>query len=250
MTQHDETVPPAVPVAANRRGWVIAGGAFAVAAVGIVATGGPFACTDVPTAPALALSVAATPVNEPPTVNAANPAAEEIARGFLDAYATFDAQKAMTYVADEADLTGVNRCPGSGEHRRAVADALPPSRPWVTYRPSPRVRRPPSGPTRASSAITTSAPSGLHQIGRVPFSGSSFVFTVRDGYFDRPSFAAMEPGQVRTADGGALRGVGLLDVPEGRRRHVPGRDAVQGASGSRRSRSVSGSGTLASTWRK
>ena len=48
--------------------------------------------------------MATTPVNEPPTVNPADAAAEEVARGFLDAYAAFDAQKAMTYVADDADL--------------------------------------------------------------------------------------------------------------------------------------------------
>ena len=52
--QDDEGVPPAVPVAASRRGWVIAGGAFTVAAVWIVATGG-FARTDAPPASGPAL---------------------------------------------------------------------------------------------------------------------------------------------------------------------------------------------------
>ena len=49
-TQDDESVPPAVAVAASRRWGVIVGGAFAVAAVWIVATGGPFALTEAPTA--------------------------------------------------------------------------------------------------------------------------------------------------------------------------------------------------------
>jgi hypothetical protein len=79
----------------------------AVAAVWIVATGGPFGRTDAPTAARPALTVATTPANEPPTVSPTDAAAEEVALGFLDAYAAFDAQKAMTYVADEADLTGV-----------------------------------------------------------------------------------------------------------------------------------------------
>ena len=61
MTQDDETVPPAVPVAASRRGWVIAGGAFAVAAVWIVATAVPFALTAAPTASGPALDVATQP---------------------------------------------------------------------------------------------------------------------------------------------------------------------------------------------
>ena len=105
--QDDESVPPAVPVAANRRWWAIAGGAFAVAAVWVVATGGPFARTNAPIASGPAFAVATTPVNEPPTVNPADAAAEEVARGFLDAYAAFDAQRAMTYAADDADLTGL-----------------------------------------------------------------------------------------------------------------------------------------------
>ena len=92
-----------MPVATSRRWWVIAG-AFAVAAVWVVATGGPFARPDAPIASGPASAVATTPVNQPPTVNPADAAAEEVARGFLDAYAAFDAQKAMTYVADDADL--------------------------------------------------------------------------------------------------------------------------------------------------
>jgi hypothetical protein len=103
-TQDGGSVPPAVPVAANRRWWVIACGAFAVAAVWVVATGGPFARTDASIASGPASAVATTPVNDPPTVNPADAAAEEVARGFLDAYAAFDAQEAMTYVADDADL--------------------------------------------------------------------------------------------------------------------------------------------------
>src|SRR6185436_1324517 len=64
MTQDDESVLPAVPGAASRRGWVIACGAFAVAAIWIVATGGPFARLDAKTASGPALAVATTPVDE------------------------------------------------------------------------------------------------------------------------------------------------------------------------------------------
>jgi hypothetical protein len=49
-TRDHERVPPAVAVAASRRWGVIVGGAFAVAAVWIVATGGRFVRTDAPTA--------------------------------------------------------------------------------------------------------------------------------------------------------------------------------------------------------
>jgi hypothetical protein len=113
--QDDESVLQAVPAAASRRWWVIAGGAFAVAAVWVVATGVPFARTDALIASGPGSAVGATPVNEPPTVNPADAAAEEVARGFLDAYAAFDAQRAMTYVADDADLRNlIDPAPGSG----------------------------------------------------------------------------------------------------------------------------------------
>jgi|SoimicmetaTmtHPB_FD_contig_31_8290328_length_1039_multi_4_in_0_out_0_3 hypothetical protein len=42
-----------------------------------------------------------------PTVNPADAAAEGVAMGFLDAYGAFDAKTAMTYVAADADLTGL-----------------------------------------------------------------------------------------------------------------------------------------------
>ena len=68
----------------------VVGIAVFVAAVWIVTTAGSFDRTT-------------TPADEP-TVNPADAAAEEVALGFLDAYAAFDAQEAMTYVADDADL--------------------------------------------------------------------------------------------------------------------------------------------------
>ena len=187
MAQDDESVPPAVPVAASRRRvgdrWRCLRGGGGLDRC----DGWAFARTDAPIASGPASAVATTPVEEPPTVNPADASAEEAALGFLDAYAAFDAQKAMTYVTDNADLTGVIDATGSGEHRGAVADALHAQGCRATNRRSPRVRRPPSGPTRASSAITTSTPLGSDQIGRGPFSGSYFVFTVRDGAIVRAS---------------------------------------------------------------
>ena len=186
MTQDDETIPPAVPVAASRRGWVIAGGAFAVAAVWIVATGGPFARSDAPTASGPTLAVATTAVIGPPTVNPADASAEEAARGFLDAYATFDAEKAMTYVADDADLKGVidAQVPASTEGLSLMLSLLK----AVGY-----VQTVTSCEAAAFGSGTSVVCDydfcalGSHQIGRVPFSGSSFVFTVRDGAIVRAS---------------------------------------------------------------
>ena len=151
--------PAAVPVAASRRGWLIAGGAFAVAAVWIVATGGPFARTDAPTASGAALAAATKPVYEPPTVNPADASAEEAALGFVDAFATFDAQKAMTYVNDEADLTGVidAQVPPNAEGLSLMLSRLK----AVGYNQTvTSCETADLGPTRASPAISISTPSG------------------------------------------------------------------------------------------
>src|SRR6266550_5143362 len=48
-----------------------------------------------------------TPANEPSAVSAPDPAAEQIARSFLGAFGAYDAETAMTYVAADADLTGL-----------------------------------------------------------------------------------------------------------------------------------------------
>ena len=189
MTQDDESVPPAVPVAASRRWWVIAGGAFAVAAVWVVATGGPFARTDAPTASGPAFAVATTPVNEPPTVNPAHAAAEEVARGFLDAYAAFDAQKAMTYVADDADLRDLidvsRQVPANAEGlslRLSLLQAMGVELTVTSCEATP-----------IGSDTSVVCDSVFHairsdQIGRGPFSNSPFVFTVRDGAIVRAGF--------------------------------------------------------------
>jgi hypothetical protein len=184
--QDDESVLQAVPAAANRRWWVIAGGAFAVAAVWVVATGGPFARTDALIASGPGSAVAATPVNEPPTVNPADAAAEEVARGFLDALAAFDAQKAMTYVADNADITGIinPQVPADTEGLSLMLSMLEASGSKLIL---------PSCETAALGSDTSVVCDfDFHLIrsdliGRGPFSGNSYVFTVRNGAIVRAS---------------------------------------------------------------
>ena len=195
-TQDGESVPPAMPVAANRRWWVIAGGAFAVAAVWVVATAGPFARTDAPTASGPAFAVATAPVNEPPTVNPADAAAEEVARGFLAAYAAFDAQEAMTYVADDADLRSLvdvsNQVPANAEGlslRLSLLQAMGYELTVTSCEAAP-----------IGSDTSVVCYSFFHairsdQIGRGPFSNSPFVFTVRDGAIVRAGFSSEPPGQ-------------------------------------------------------
>ena len=188
MAQEDERVPPAVPVATSRRWWVIAG-AFAVAAVWVVATGGPFARPDAPIASGPASAVATTPVNEPPTVNPADAAAEEVARGFLDAYAAFDAQKAMTYVADDADLRNLidvsHQVPANAEGLSLRLSLLQAMGVELTVTSCEAA---PIGSDTSVVCESVFHALGSDQIGRGPFSNSSFVFTVRDGAIVRVAF--------------------------------------------------------------
>ena len=174
MAQDDESVLPAVPVAASRRWWAIAGGAFAVAAVWVVATGGPFARTDATIAPA----VATTPANKP----TANPAdtAKEVALGFLDAYAAFDAQKAMSYVADDADLTGFidPQVPADTEGLSLMLSMFEAWGYKLILTSCETVAHESDTSVVCESVFHAL---GSDQIGRGPFSNSSFVITVRDG---------------------------------------------------------------------
>jgi hypothetical protein len=107
-------------------------------------------------------------------------AAKATAMGFLDAYGAFDAKTAMTYVAADADLSGL-----IDPQVTPDAAGLSLTLSWLEA----------SGyeQTVTSCEATTSDPDttvacaydfhGLRsdEIGRGPYSGSTIVFTVRDG---------------------------------------------------------------------
>ena len=59
-------------------------------------------------------SPAPSPATEPSVGNPVDPAAEEVARSFLHAFGSFHVKRAMTYVADDADLTGMEGFPEAG----------------------------------------------------------------------------------------------------------------------------------------
>ena len=54
-------------------------------------------------------SPAPRPATDPSVINPVD--RREVARSFLDAFGKFDAKRAMTYVADDADLTGMEGFP-------------------------------------------------------------------------------------------------------------------------------------------
>ena len=147
-----------------------------VAAVWIVTTAGSFDRTTTPA--------------DNHTVNPADAEAEEVALGFLDAYAAYDAQKAMIYVADDADLRSLmdvtQQFPSNAEALslrlsllQAVGDEL-----TVTS-----CEAAPFGTDTSVVCDFVFHALGSDQIGRGPFRGSSFVFTVRDGAIVRAGAA-------------------------------------------------------------
>jgi hypothetical protein len=85
LTLIDTEPTPTEPTSGRRRVIVIAGAAAAV--VAIVAAG---------------LVLAARGDDRQTVIPAAAPPPEEVARGFLDAYGAFDAERALTYLTDEA----------------------------------------------------------------------------------------------------------------------------------------------------
>jgi hypothetical protein len=133
------------------------------------------------------------PADEP-TVREAD-AATRVALGFLGAYAAFDAQEAMTYVAEGADLSGV----------LDDADQVPATTEGLSMKLS--LLRAVGYEQTVTSCVAAAFGSdtsvicdydfhalGSDRIGRGPFSGNSYVFTVRDG-------AILRIGQAWGAEG-------------------------------------------------
>jgi hypothetical protein len=124
---------------------------------------------------------AGTPPNE-----AAGATAEEVATGFLEAYGAFDADRAYTYLADDADISGLGVVGTQKEFRRFIA--------WLEaegYKqmldPCEELASSPSG-TLVRCAFDFHA-LGSDQIGLGPYSGSTFLLNVRDGEIVRASLS-------------------------------------------------------------
>jgi hypothetical protein len=124
-----------------------------------------------------------TPADEP---SAANPAdadatAVSVASGFLKAYGAFDAEAAMTYVADDADLTGlIETSPGGVEGLSMLLSWLEASGYEQTIT-SCEATTLDSGEVSSVTCAFDFHAIRSDEIGRGPFSGSDFGFTVRGG---------------------------------------------------------------------
>ena len=156
--------------------------------------------------------------------------AEKVATSFIYAYGAFDVERATTYLADDADISGMMESveaegvEGTLDEFRLLISLLE-AQGYKQMLNSCQEQGSSAVRHERLSAITISTSSGPIRSTGEPLSGSFFVFAVRDGSIVRAwGVCPGSPGKVQPADVGALRGVGLLDVSEGRRRHVPGRD--------------------------
>jgi hypothetical protein len=111
-------------------------------------------------------------------VNPTDAAGERVARGFLAAFGAFDAEQALTYVADDADLTGATNGSRGVRGLSLMTSWLEASGFEMT------VTSCETAPFAPDTIVTCRF--DFHgfrsdEIGRGPFSGSTFVLTVRHG---------------------------------------------------------------------
>jgi inosine-uridine nucleoside N-ribohydrolase len=113
--------------------------------------------------------------------DAASETAAEIARGFVEAYGAFDAGRAITYLADDADVTGLIE----EYNLEGNVDQIPLVLAWLEALDFQQILRscePGSSETGTSVRCRYDYHSlGSDQHGLGPFRGSYFDLTVRDG---------------------------------------------------------------------
>jgi hypothetical protein len=120
-----------------------------------------------------------TPANEPSTLNRTE-AAEEVARGFLAAFGAFDTEAAMTYVSDDADLTWLvdRHAPANEKGLSMDLALLEAQRVQLTITSCEAV---PFGSATSVVCGFDFQAIASDELGLGPFTGGTFVFTVRDG---------------------------------------------------------------------
>jgi hypothetical protein len=115
-----------------------------------------------------------TPVATEASENPANARGVEVATGFLEAYGAFDVDQAMTYLADDATIASM----GANDDLRLLLSYLEATGYQQLLDSCEELGNPGSGSIRCSFDFHALR-SG--EIGRGPFSGSSFDLVVSDG---------------------------------------------------------------------
>jgi hypothetical protein len=126
-------------------------------------------------------STAPTPADEPAQVSPADTGAEEVAMGFLEAYGALDADRAIGYLADGADISRLIGSVGSAPVGEGTLENF---RLLLTLHEAEDYKQTLRGcEDMGSSEAGTSLRCNFdfHEFGQGPFSGSYFEFTVRDG---------------------------------------------------------------------
>ena len=119
-----------------------------------------------------------TPANQPPTVAPVDAKAVDVAMGFLEAYGAFDADRAISYLAEDADLSGMGGVEGTREFRLSLSlFEAQGNKQMLTSCEA-------TGSVGAETYVRCTY--DFHalrsdEIGRGPYSGSYFDLTVRDG---------------------------------------------------------------------
>lgn len=117
------------------------------------------------------------PADTAPTVNPAD-AATAVAAGFLDAFGAFDAETAMSYVADDADITGMTE--GAND-----LEGLSLMLAWLRGQDYQQAITTCDASTTGpdTTVICGYEFHGIRsqELGRGPFSGGTFTVVVRDG---------------------------------------------------------------------
>jgi hypothetical protein len=111
-------------------------------------------------------------------------AAAEVARGFVEAYGAFDAERVLSYLAVDADITGMTELPTAEGLRLSLA--------WLEAVGHQQMISSCDQVVISAFGIGIRCPYDFHsfgsdELGRGPFRGSFFDLTVRDGKIVRAS---------------------------------------------------------------
>jgi hypothetical protein len=118
--------------------------------------------------------------------------AEEVATGFLEAYGAFDADRAITYLADDADISAMAGSVGAAPGARGTLEEFRLFISLLEAQGYRQVLNPCDELGSSASGTTLRCTFDYHairsdEIGLGPFTGSSFLLTVRDGEIVRAS---------------------------------------------------------------
>jgi hypothetical protein len=134
---------------------------------------------------------ATTPASEPSAVSPVDTKAEKVATGFVEAFGAFDADRAISYLADDADIgplmseVGVQNAEGTLDEFRLLISMEQAAGSKLTLDSCQEME---SSASATEVRCTFDVHSlGSDEIGPRPYSGNFFTLAVRDGEIVRAS---------------------------------------------------------------